>query len=157
MDDLALAVLSLAGCVFATSAAAKLRSRRAYRSFRAGLTGTRLVPGRMLPAAAASLAGAEAVAATSLLAAGRFVVLGDNATWSHDSRHIGYVPADRLLGIVVRRIRREDTARSERKLLVTGAGPARWSPGSAGRDWQRPPAARRAARPGPRSRYAQSS
>jgi signal peptidase I len=33
---------------------------------------------------------------------GRFVVLGDNAAWSHDSRQIGYIPGDRLLGIVVR-------------------------------------------------------
>jgi signal peptidase I len=35
---------------------------------------------------------------------GTFVVLGDNADWSHDSRHIGYVPGDRLLGQVVRRL-----------------------------------------------------
>jgi signal peptidase I len=33
-----------------------------------------------------------------------FVVLGDNAEWSHDSRHIGYIPGERLLGIAVRRI-----------------------------------------------------
>jgi len=39
-----------------------------------------------------------------LVPAGRFVVLGDNAAWSHDSRHIGYIPGDRLLGIAVRRL-----------------------------------------------------
>lgn len=33
---------------------------------------------------------------------GKLVVLGDNPAWSHDSRHIGYIPGDRLLGIVVR-------------------------------------------------------
>lgn len=32
---------------------------------------------------------------------GKFVVLGDNPAWSHDSRHIGYVPGDRLLGVVI--------------------------------------------------------
>lgn len=36
--------------------------------------------------------------------AGALVVLGDNASESYDSRQIGYVPADRLLGIVTRRI-----------------------------------------------------
>jgi signal peptidase I len=41
---------------------------------------------------------------------GKFVVLGDNAAWSHDSRHIGYIPGDRLLGIAVRRIRQEGSA-----------------------------------------------
>jgi signal peptidase I len=33
---------------------------------------------------------------------GMFVVLGDNAAWSHDSRVIGCVPAERLLGVMVR-------------------------------------------------------
>jgi signal peptidase I len=37
---------------------------------------------------------------------GRFALLGDNAAWSHDSRQLGYVPGDRLLGVVVRRIAR---------------------------------------------------
>jgi type IV secretory pathway protease TraF len=31
-----------------------------------------------------------------------FVVLGDNAAWSQDSRAIGCVPAERLLGIMIR-------------------------------------------------------
>ncbi len=34
--------------------------------------------------------------------AGKLVLLGDNAAWSHDSRQIGYFPAERLLGVVVR-------------------------------------------------------
>jgi signal peptidase I len=33
---------------------------------------------------------------------GMFVVLGDNAAWSQDSRVIGCVPAERLLGIMIR-------------------------------------------------------
>jgi signal peptidase I len=33
---------------------------------------------------------------------GMFVVLGDNAAWSHDSRMIGCIPAERLLGIMIR-------------------------------------------------------
>jgi signal peptidase I len=41
-------------------------------------------------------------AAGSPVPPGKFVVLGDNPAWSHDSRHIGYVPGDRLLGVVVR-------------------------------------------------------
>jgi signal peptidase I len=33
---------------------------------------------------------------------GMFVVLGDNVAWSHDSRVIGCVPAERLLGVMIR-------------------------------------------------------
>jgi signal peptidase I len=33
---------------------------------------------------------------------GMFVVLGDNAMWSYDSRMIGCVPAERLLGVMIR-------------------------------------------------------
>jgi len=36
--------------------------------------------------------------------AGKLVLLGDNPEWSYDSRQIGYVPAERLLGVVIRRI-----------------------------------------------------
>jgi signal peptidase I len=34
---------------------------------------------------------------------GRLIVLGDNAAWSTDSRQIGYLPAERLLGFAVGR------------------------------------------------------
>jgi signal peptidase I len=34
--------------------------------------------------------------------AGMFVVLGDNAAWSYDSRMIGCIPAERLLGVMIR-------------------------------------------------------
>ena len=33
---------------------------------------------------------------------GMFVVLGDNARWSYDSRVIGCIPAERLLGVMIR-------------------------------------------------------
>jgi signal peptidase I len=36
--------------------------------------------------------------------AGRLVVLGDNPSRSHDSRHTGYLTADRLFGVVLRRV-----------------------------------------------------
>lgn len=35
---------------------------------------------------------------------GHLVVAGDNPKESYDSRHYGYVPADRFIGVVVRRI-----------------------------------------------------
>ena len=67
MSDFSVAVLCLAGCVFAVSAVAKLRNRPAYRSFREGLRETALVPESLLSATAAVLLGAEAVIAVSLL------------------------------------------------------------------------------------------
>jgi Methylamine utilisation protein MauE len=69
VSEFSIAVLSLAACVFGTSAAAKIRSRRAYRSFRAGLRETALIPQRLLPVAASVLPGAEAVTAAGLTAA----------------------------------------------------------------------------------------
>ncbi|MFF4287623.1 S26 family signal peptidase [Streptomyces sp. NPDC001633] len=36
----------------------------------------------------------------------RFVVLGDNAAHSHDSRHLGYVERSDILGVVIRRLER---------------------------------------------------
>jgi signal peptidase I len=40
----------------------------------------------------------------SLVPPGRLVVLGDNTANSHDSRLIGYIPAERLLGVMLRPI-----------------------------------------------------
>jgi signal peptidase I len=37
-----------------------------------------------------------------LVPPGMFVVLGDNAMWSYDSRVIGCIPAERLLGVMIR-------------------------------------------------------
>ncbi|MFI0793624.1 S26 family signal peptidase [Micromonospora rubida] len=43
----------------------------------------------------------------SVVPSGRLVLLGDNATASHDSRARGYYSADRLVGRVVRRMTRQ--------------------------------------------------
>ena len=51
VSEFSIVVLSLAGCVFAASAAAKLNGRLAYRSLRDGLGETGLIPARLLPAA----------------------------------------------------------------------------------------------------------
>jgi hypothetical protein len=86
MDEFSIVVLSLTGCVFAASAAAKIASSRAYHSFRAGLAETSLIPGRLLPAAAASLAGAEAVVAGGLLAAAALTAATvSGSTWLTES------------------------------------------------------------------------
>ena len=69
MAEFSVAILCLAGCVFAASAAMKLRSRWAYSSFRDGLRETGLVPGRLLPSIAAALCWAEAAIAAGLLGA----------------------------------------------------------------------------------------
>ncbi|MFJ3925246.1 S26 family signal peptidase [Streptomyces sp. NPDC090022] len=42
--------------------------------------------------------------------AGRFLVLGDNPARSLDSRHFGFVPRDRLVGVVIRPLRTPITA-----------------------------------------------
>lgn len=74
MSEFSVTVLILATCVFAASATAKLRSRAAYRSFRAGLRETALMSERLLPTAVAVLPGAEAVTAVGLATAAVLVV-----------------------------------------------------------------------------------
>jgi energy-converting hydrogenase Eha subunit A len=70
MSELILAVLVLTTCVYGTSSAAKLGSRRNYTAFRVGLAETSLVPQRLLRAVAAMLTGVEAaVAAGAAVAA----------------------------------------------------------------------------------------
>jgi hypothetical protein len=69
VTELVYAVLAIVAVVYGTSGLAKLRGRTAYRSYRAGLADTSLVPGRSLPAVAAVLAGCEAALALSALAA----------------------------------------------------------------------------------------
>lgn len=73
VSELTVAGLSLAACVFAASAAAKLRGRRAYLSFRTALGETALLSRRMLSAVAVILVAGEAVTA-SVLAAGTGLV-----------------------------------------------------------------------------------
>jgi Methylamine utilisation protein MauE len=76
MGELVIGTLCLAGFVFAASAAAKLRGRQAYRSFRIGLRETVLVPRRLLPAVAAALVSAEALVAAGLIAAAATIAAG---------------------------------------------------------------------------------
>ena len=63
MTDLALAALTTAFLVFATSASAKLRSRNSYSEYRSDLDGTRLVPPAVLPAIAVALLAWETLTA----------------------------------------------------------------------------------------------
>jgi signal peptidase I len=58
------------------------------------------VPGDPVPAELAAATG-PALAGQAQVPAGKFVVLGDNPEMSMDSRYLGYVPGDRLLGVVV--------------------------------------------------------
>jgi signal peptidase I len=55
------------------------------------------VPGELRPPAIPGGDGAGPV-----VPAGRLVVLGDNPARSMDSRQLGYIPADRVLGVVLR-------------------------------------------------------
>jgi hypothetical protein len=81
-------VFAMTACVFGASAASKIRSRAAYRAYRAGLGANRLVPGYLLTGAAAVLAACEVLTAawlvgcTVLLAAfdaRAFALLGESA------------------------------------------------------------------------------
>jgi hypothetical protein len=69
MTEFVLAVLALGTGVFAASATGKLRSRLAYRDFRASLRGTRLVPAHWLAVSAAVLVAAETACVAALAAA----------------------------------------------------------------------------------------
>ena len=66
VTELIIALLAMGACVYGGSAAAKLRSQRAYRSFRAGLAETALVPRRRLAAVAAILTGCEVAVAVGM-------------------------------------------------------------------------------------------
>lgn len=73
MSEFVVGVCAMTACVFGASAAGKMRSRAAYRAYRAGLGANHLVPGRLLATAAAALAACEALTAAWL--AGCTVVL----------------------------------------------------------------------------------
>jgi energy-converting hydrogenase Eha subunit A len=66
MAELVIGVLALTACVYGASAAAKLSGHAAFRD---GLAQTALVPGRLLRAVAAVLAGGEAAVAAAAVAA----------------------------------------------------------------------------------------
>jgi len=55
------------------------------------------VPGEPLPDGLPA-----AIAATVAVPDGKLIVLGDNPPMSMDSRSLGYIPGERLLGVVVR-------------------------------------------------------
>jgi signal peptidase I len=57
------------------------------------------LPGEPPPAAVTN---AVARIAEPVVPAGKLVVLGDNPARSLDSRHFGYIPAERVLGVVIR-------------------------------------------------------
>lgn len=59
------------------------------------------VPSERLPEAVRSRWKA---ATDEVVPVGKLVVLGDNSEGSYDSRAIGYIPAERLLGIAARRL-----------------------------------------------------
>jgi signal peptidase I len=59
------------------------------------------VPGDARPA----FLPARAAGSGAFVPAGQLVVLGDNPGRSLDSRQLGYVPADRVLGVVLRSMR----------------------------------------------------
>jgi signal peptidase I len=50
------------------------------------------------------VAAVTGAAAGTPVPAGQLVLLGDNRAASTDSRHWGYAPVDRVLGVVVRRL-----------------------------------------------------
>lgn len=59
------------------------------------------VAGELVPADVRSIVGGS----EALVPAGHLVALGDNPAHSGDSRHWGYVTADRFLGVVTRSMR----------------------------------------------------
>lgn len=78
MAELAIAALMAAVVIYGMSAVAKLRSRQAYRAFRAGLAATALVGRPLAGSAAAALAAAEAVV-TALCATALILVFSTGA------------------------------------------------------------------------------
>lgn len=57
-----------------------------------------------LPADAVPVEAAGYLAAGAVVPPECVVVVGDNPDQSHDSRQVGFVPADRILGLVIRRL-----------------------------------------------------
>lgn len=66
MSEFVVGVCAMTACVFGASAAGKIRSRAAYRAYRAGLGANHLMPGYLLAAAAAVLTVGEALTAAWL-------------------------------------------------------------------------------------------
>jgi Methylamine utilisation protein MauE len=69
VDEVTVAILTMAVVVFGGSAGSKLRGSRHYREFSEGLRQAALVPDRMLPVTAALLSGSEALTGVALTVA----------------------------------------------------------------------------------------
>jgi signal peptidase I len=83
------------------------------------------VPGDPVPAEVRTAAGASAITGGTV-PPGAVVLLGENPAHSHDSRSFGLYPADRLLGVVVRKLSRPappDRANRSRWSLEQGPRP----------------------------------
>ncbi len=98
MNEVSIAVLSLAACLFASSVGAKLHSLGAYQSFRAGMRETALMPDRLLRVVVAVLPCAEAVTAAGLAtAAGLVATAGPGAK---PAAEVALITAATLTGLV---------------------------------------------------------
>ncbi|HKD96110.1 MAG TPA: MauE/DoxX family redox-associated membrane protein, partial [Micromonosporaceae bacterium] len=108
MNDVILAALSVAACVYGTSAATKLARRAATRSFRAGLRATRLLPERAVRPVATLLITAEALVSVGAIAAitGRAVAVPQAAVLAVAVLACGSVLTGVLLGGVILVVRR---------------------------------------------------
>lgn len=75
------------------------------------------------PAPAGGPAPASVDSARPVVPPGRLVLLGDNPAMSTDSRHYGFVPTGRVLGVVVRPLRRRGTHGCEPGANLGGTSP----------------------------------
>jgi signal peptidase I len=74
------------------------------------------LPGDTWPAISSPLQPLSGAPDRPRVPAGTLVVTGDNNAVSYDSRNFGYVPADRLLGVVVRQLGRGRQSRRRRSV-----------------------------------------
>jgi signal peptidase I len=110
-------------------------SRRDWMVKRAAALPGDAVPESCLPEAATESPG-------RLVPDGKLILLGDNAAWSYDSRELGYLPGERLLGVVVRRLA-DDRACLFTPPVTAAANPSgrrrRSRSRREGAAWNRPP------------------
>lgn len=78
MAEVTVAAVAVIAVCFGASAVLKLRAGSAYGMYRSGLAEARLVPDRLLPAVAASLAATEAIIGAAAIAALALTMSGNN-------------------------------------------------------------------------------